>query len=462
MDQLTSISNWVTIIPPVVLITCAILTKDVILSIVVGLITSMMIWAGGNPVYAFFRLSERASDVLTDGEYMRILAFLFILAGVIAMISKSGAVRAFGNIANKYVKTKRKSLFITYILGILIFIDDYFNALTVGAVMRPLTDKNNVSRSKLAFVINSTGGPICILIPISSFVVYAMSVINRSPGFSELNVSALNIFLHSVPYNFYAWLVLALVFAVIFFGKDFGIMKFAEKRAEMTNGKKLFSSNKYGKALGSAYTEEDKDSKKVYLIDMLLPLIVLVASAFAFFPIVGYMEAIGSNGITTFTQAFNSLTLVEAFDKTESSKVLFYTSLVTAGFTYAYYVLRKLISYKVASDVFVDGMSTTVVACLILTLAWVFSGIMKHDVQTGVYVSNLIQNSNFPNCFSSTSFVYFLCRDSFFYRFIMGYIWNHDSSSHPGNNRIKCSIRCTTRYFPTYDCSFNIKRCNIR
>ena len=397
MEQLTSVSNWVTIIPPLVLIIGAVVTRDVIFSIILGIVTSAMIWAGGNPVYAFFKLSERTSEVVSDGYYMRILIFLFLLAGVIGLISKSGAVKAFGNVIGRFVKTKRSSLFVTYVLGILIFIDDYFNALTVGAVMRPLTDKNKVSRSKLAFVINSTGGPICILIPISSFVVYAMSVINRSPGFAELNISALNVFMHSIPYNFYAILVLVLVFAVILFGKDYGVMKGAEKRAEETDGKVLYNSEKYGKPLGSAYTEkDDQNGKKVYLIDMFLPLAVLITCAFAFFPIVGYMEAIGTNGITTFTQAFNTLSLTEAFDKTDSSKVLFYTSLITAGFTYCYYILRKLISFKIASDVFVDGMMTTIVACLILVLAWIFSGMMKGDVQTGVFVSNLIQNSNFP------------------------------------------------------------------
>ena len=232
MEQLTSVSNWVTIIPPLVLIVSAVVTRDVIFSIIFGIVTSAMIWAQGNPVYAFFKLSERSSEVLSDAYYMRILVFLFLLAGVIGLISKSGAVKAFGNVIGRFVKTKRSSLFVTYVLGILIFIDDYFNALTVGAVMRPLTDKNKVSRSKLAFVINSTGGPICILIPISSFVVYAMSVINRSPGFAELNISALNVFLHSIPYNFYAILVLVLVFTVILFGKDYGIMKKSRKTGE--------------------------------------------------------------------------------------------------------------------------------------------------------------------------------------------------------------------------------------
>ena len=136
--------------------------------------------------------------------------------------------------------------------------------------------------------------------------------------------------------------------------------------------------------------------KKFILIDMFLPLGVLVISAFAFFPIVGYMEAVGTNGITSIQQSFHTLSLTEAFDKTDSSKVLFYTSLITAGFTYCYYVFRKLISFKIASDVFVNGMMTTVVACLILVLAWIFSAMMKADVQTGVFVSDLIKNSNFP------------------------------------------------------------------
>ena len=204
MENLSAISDWVTIIPPLVLIICAITTRDVIVSIIIGIVTSAMIFARGNVIYAFFKLSERSSEVLSDAYHMRILVLLFQLAGVIGLISKSGAVKAFGNSISKLVKTKRSSLFVTYVLGVLIFIDDYFNALTVGAIMRPITDKNKISRSKLAFVINSTGGPICILIPISSFVVYAMSVINRSPGFSELGISSLNVFLNSIPYNFYA------------------------------------------------------------------------------------------------------------------------------------------------------------------------------------------------------------------------------------------------------------------
>ena len=401
MEHLSSVCGWVSILPPLVIIVCAVCTRDVIFSIILGIVTSALIFARGNVVYAFFKLSERASEVLSDAYYMRILVFLFLLAGVIGLISKSGAVRAFGNAIGRVVKTKRTSLLATYILGVLIFIDDYFNALTVGAIMRPLTDKNKVSRSKLAFVINSTGGPICILLPVSSFVVYAMSVINRSPGFKALDISALNVFIHSIPYNFYAILVLVLVFAVIILGKDYGIMNFAEKRAELTDGKKLYNSAKYGKPLGSAYSnDENVKHKKVYLFDMFLPMGVLIVSAFIFFPVVGYMESVVKiAGINSFSEAVSRLSLTEAFDMTDSSKVLFYTAIITSGFTYCYYVLRGLISFKIASDVFVEGMMTTVIACLILVLAWIFSGFMRSDVQTGVFVSNLIKNMNFPIVF---------------------------------------------------------------
>ena len=395
MEQFASVSNWLTILPPIILIILAVITRDVIFSITFGICVSALIFTRFDIIAAFFHSTETATEVLTSSYNVRVIAFLLIISGVVGLISKSGSAKAFSNAVGKFVKTKRRSLLITYILGFIIFTDSYFNALTIGTVMRPLTDKNNVARAKLAYVINSTGGPVCVLVPLSSFIVYAMSQINLSPGFSELNMSSLSVFLHSIPYNFYALLSLSLVLAIIICGKDFGLMKYSQKRADITGGKKLYWT-KFGEPLGTDYKKLEFSKRKVYLIDMFLPILILIITAFSLFPIVGYMEIMEAQGITTFTQSISMYSIGEAFDKTDSSKVLFYSSIITATSTYCYYLLRKLIIFKDASTAFLDGTKTALTACVVLILAWIFSAMMKTDVQTGAYVSNLITEMNFP------------------------------------------------------------------
>jgi tetracycline resistance efflux pump len=395
MEHFSSISNWVTIVPPILLIFCAIITKDVIFSIFFGIFSSALIFTRGNIPEAFLYVCNRIVDVLKDPFNIRILLFLLLLAGVIGLISKSGCVKAFERTVNKHVKSKRSALIITYILGLLIFVDDYFNALTVGTVMRPITDKKQVSRAKLAFIINTTAAPVCVLIPLSSWVVYVISQIQRSTGFNELNISAFGLFMDSIPYNFYAILVLFMALAIIIIGKDFGLMKKSEERAVNSNGEKLYN-EKYGKPLGVSYSNNINEKKAVYLIDMLLPISILVILAFTFFPLVGYMEVVGVNGISSLEESFASMTILQAFDKTDAAKALFYTGFLTAIISYIYFVSRKLIAFREASNAFIEGMNSTLIACFILMLSWTFAIIMKHDIQTGTFLSNVIKNSNFP------------------------------------------------------------------
>ncbi|MDI9456080.1 MAG: Na+/H+ antiporter NhaC family protein, partial [Spirochaetota bacterium] len=195
---MTSFGIW-GLIPPVLTITLAFITKDVIASLFLGILSGTLIVAGGNPIIAVISLTDMLADSLNDGWNIRILLFCALLGGLVGMLSRTGATHAFGRWAARKLHTAKSSLVVTWFFGLAIFIDDYFNSLAVGTVMRPITDKNGVSRAQLAYVLDSTAAPVCILVPISSWVITVMSIVKSSEGFGVLGVSEFSFFLRSVP-----------------------------------------------------------------------------------------------------------------------------------------------------------------------------------------------------------------------------------------------------------------------
>ena len=192
------------LVPPILVVVLAIWTKDVIISLFLGILSGTLIVAGGNPFQALVALTDLIASMLADGWNIRIILFCMLLGALVGMWNKTGAALAFGKWAATKVKSRSGVLVFTWIFGILIFIDDYFNSLTIGACMKPVCDEKKISRAKLAYILDSTAAPVCILAPISSWVITVMSYTKSAEGFDKLGIGEFEYFIRAIPYNLYA------------------------------------------------------------------------------------------------------------------------------------------------------------------------------------------------------------------------------------------------------------------
>ena len=385
------------LIPPVLTITLAFITKDVIVSLFLGIISGALIAAGGNPIVAILNLTDLMADVLSDGWNIRIFLFCALLGGLVGMLSRTGSANAFGLWARKKINSPKTSLLLAWLCGIIIFIDDYFNSLAVGTVMRPIADKNKVSRAKLAWVLDSTAAPVCILVPISSWVITVMSIVKGSEGFESFGMSEFAFFIKAVPYNIYAILTLIMVLTIIFTNRDFGPMKKSQKLAEQG---KLFN-EAYGDAPGEVEIVTSGRAKNAKMFDMLLPIIVLIISALIMFPFTTYLLTVDGETITSVSQAAASMSLGDAFNNTDASMALWYAVIITVAFTYIYYICRGLFKIKDASEALINGIKSMVPALVILVMAWSIGTIIKSSPADGglglaSFLSEVVVGGGFP------------------------------------------------------------------
>ena len=382
------------IIPPLLTIALAFITKDVIVSLFVGILSGTLIVAGGNPCIALMQLSDTLASSLADGWNIRIFLFCALLGGLVGLLSKTGAAHAFGSWASSKLKTGKGALFMSFIFGIIIFIDDYFNSLTVGTIMRPISDSTKVSRAKLSYILDSTAAPVCIIAPVSSWVVTVMSIVKGAEGFESLNMTPFEFFIRSIPYNLYALGALLLVLVIIFTGKDFGPMKESEENAK--NGM-LFNEVKYGSAAGEVPGIENTKAKP---FDMLFPIVVLILTSLIFFPVTTWMASVGEE-YESFSLAAKSISLSDAFKDTDASVALFYSIIFTVFATYIYYLSRRLLKLSEAGEALRDGIRSMVPALIILSMAWTIGTIIKSSPEEGglglgIYLSELVVKGNFP------------------------------------------------------------------
>ena len=241
--------GWLSILPPMIAIILALITKEVLFSLIAGVLSGTIIYSiasGMNPIVGPV---STVFDVMIQKADMNIIIFCFLLGGLVYLINASGGAQAYGKWASKIIRTKRSSLLLTSLLGCLIFLDDYFNCLTVGTVMKPITDRHHVSRAKLAYIIDATAAPVCIIAPISSWAAAVNSYVPKDAG-----ITGFQLFLRTIPYNLYAILTLVMVFFVIIAGFDFGLMKKHEENAARGD---LFTSGggefEKGKEIGRAH-----------------------------------------------------------------------------------------------------------------------------------------------------------------------------------------------------------------
>ena len=389
------------IIPPALTIILAFVTKDVIVSLFLGILSGTLIVAGGNPGIALIRLTDLLAGCLADGWNIRIFLFCALLGGLVGMLTKTGAAGSFGRWASSKLKSGTGSQMMAFIFGIIIFIDDYFNSLTVGTVMRPVFDKTKESRAKLAYILDSTAAPVCILAPISSWVVTVMSIVRDASGFRDasgnylLGINEFQFFIKAIPYNLYAITTLIMVFSIIIFKRDFGPMKESELRAAKGQ---LYNEEKYGPVSGNVPEAEESRAKP---FDMLFPIIVLVVTAVGFFPLTTWLGAIDGKTITTLGQAAASMSIGDAFNNTDSSKALMYAIIVTILITYIYYLARRLMNLSESGEALRDGIKSMVPALIILTMAWSIGTIIKSPkseggLGLGYFLSQAVSGGGFP------------------------------------------------------------------
>ncbi len=338
--------------PPVVAICLALLTKEVYSSLFVGILVGGLLATGFNPIHTVDTIVSDGMISAVSGS-AGIFAFLVILGVIVALLNKAGGSQAFGRWASTHVKGKFGAAIATFLFGVLIFIDDYFNCLTVGAVMRPVTDKANISRSKLAYLIDATAAPICMIAPISS---WAAAVASYAP-----DGEGIALFCKAIPYNFYSLLTFVFIFALAAMKFDYGPMKLHELNAE--NGD-LFTVSRDG-----MHNDENElpATEKGRVIDLVLPIVFLIGiCVFALF-YVG--RCMGEEWVFASANYDNSLGFVDAFSNTDATVGLPWGGLIALIAIIVYLVARRLVTVKEAMACIPKGFIAMVPAILILTMA---------------------------------------------------------------------------------------------
>ena len=330
------------LLPPVIAIALALITKEVYSSLFVGILVGGLLYSNfgfeGTVLHVF---SDGIVSVLSDSYNVGILVFLVILGTLVCLMNKAGGSAAFGRWAQTRIKSRVGAQLATVALGCLIFIDDYFNCLTVGSVMRPVTDKHRVSRAKLAYLIDATAAPVCIIAPISS---WAAAV----AGFAEEG-QGLNLFIRAIPFNFYALLTVVMMVGMALMKVEFGTMAVFEENA-MENGDLFSGPNPY------ASLDEEVDETHGRVIDLVLPIVVLVACC-----VIGMIYSGGF---------FSGAGFVEAFSDSDASVGLMLGSAFALVFTFVYYLIRRAMSFRDMMGCIPEGFKAMVPAILILTFAW--------------------------------------------------------------------------------------------
>ena len=330
------------LVPPIIAIALALITKEVYSSLFIGILAGGLLYSNfsfeGTVLHVF---EDGIVSVLSDGYNVGILAFLVILGTLVCLMNKAGGSAAFGRWAQQHIKSRVGAQLATIVLGILIFIDDYFNCLTVGSVMRPVTDKHRVSRAKLAYIIDATAAPVCIIAPISS---WAAAV----AGFAE-DGQGLNLFIRAIPFNFYAILTIVMMVGMALMKTEFGLMKKFEDNARETGD--LFSGpNPY------AMMDEEMEEDKGRVLDLVLPIVVLVICC-----VIGMIYSGGF---------FSGASFVDAFSGSDASVGLLLGSAFALVFTVVYYMARRAMSFREMMGCIPEGFKAMVPAILILTFAW--------------------------------------------------------------------------------------------
>ena len=366
-EEVGGYATILSLLPPVIAIALALITKEVYVSLFVGILSGALMYSNWN----IWGMVTNTTDVMigkvSDSWNVGILIFLVLLGMMVSLINKAGGSAAYGRWASQHIKSRTGAIISTAFLGMLIFIDDYFNCLTVGSVMKPVTDKHNVSRAKLSYIIDATAAPVCIIAPISSWAAAVSSVAPEGQG--------LTLFIQSIPYNLYALLTLACVIIMAVMKLDFGPMKLHEDNALKGD---LFTTA--ARPYAEAAAEENGRGK---VIDLVLPIVALILSCVVTMIYTGgFFDAEGGS----------YMNFVDAFGNSDASVGLVLGAFIAMAFTLVLYFPRKVITFKQFTDSFAEGFKAMVPAILILTFAWTLSGVTSQMGAT-VFVAEFVRTS---------------------------------------------------------------------
>lgn len=353
------------LLPPLIAIGLALLTKEVYSSLFIGIIAGALLVENGNPVNAFTTMvGDGFIASLSDSWNVGILMFLVILGIIVSVINRAGGSKSYGEWASKKISTRKGAMGATFGLGVLIFIDDYFNCLTVGSVMRPVTDNHNISRAKLAYIIDATAAPICMIAPISSWAAAVTGVVEGYNG--------LELFVKAIPYNFYSLLTIVMILFIIIRDLDYGPMRKYERNAVLNND--VFTDSK------TPFEDDIQEvvSDKGGVIDLVLPIAILIA-----FSVIGMIYTGGF---------FSGESFINAFANSDASLGLAMGSLISLIVTFGWIVARRILSFSEFMECIVQGFNAMVPPILILTFAWTLSS-MTGSLGAAPFVANIVEGS---------------------------------------------------------------------
>ena len=368
--QCKTYATILSLLPPVIAIGLALITKEVYTSLLAGIITGGLLYSNFNLELGINTMlfNENGGMIakLSDSGNAGILVFLVMLGILVSLLNKAGGSAAFGKWASKHIKTRIGAQLSVMVLGILIFVDDYFNCLTVGSVLRPVTDRHKVSRAKLSYIIDATAAPVCIIAPISSWAAAVTSSVPEDAG-----INGFAVFIQTIPYNLYALLTLVMVLGVTILRVDFGPMKRHEMNAIAGD---LFTTP------GRPYEDNEEEILKenAHVLDLILPVVVLIISC-----IIAMVYTCGF---------FSGTSFVDAFANSSASVGLVLGGAVTLVFTFIYFMLRDTLSFREFTECIPEGFKSMIAPILILTMAWTLSG-MTNLLGAKVYVADLVSSS---------------------------------------------------------------------
>ena len=354
------------LVPPIVAIALALITKEVYSSLFVGILIGGLLYAGGNPEGTVLHVfSDGIVSVLSDSYNVGILIFLVILGSIVAMMNKAGGSAAFGRWASSKIKTPAGAQLATIALGVLIFIDDYFNCLTVGSVMRPVTDKQNVSRAKLAYLIDATAAPVCIIAPISSWAAAVAGFVEGEDGFS--------LFIRAIPYNYYALLTIVMMVGMVLMHEEYGPMALHEANARKGD---LFTTGNH------PYEAMDEEAAAAgdngHVMDLVIPIFSLIICC-----VIGMIYTGGF---------FEGTDFVTAFSQSDASVGLALGGFFGLVITVVLYLIRRVMKFRDLMACLPEGFKAMVPAILILTFAWSLKA-MTDSLGAKEYVAALVKAS---------------------------------------------------------------------
>ena len=380
--------GWMSLLPPLIAIALSLITKQVILSLFLGIFVGATMLNGWNPFYGFLRtLDNFILGSAADSWNGAILIFTLTIGGMVSVVGKMGGTKAIAEALAKKAKTPRSAQIATWFLGIVIFFDDYANTLIVGPTMRPLTDKLKVSREKLSYIVDSTAAPVVGMALVSTWVGYEIGLIKTAYETIGIEANIYEVFIKTIPYRFYSIFALVLVFVIALLRKDYGPMYEAEKRARLTG--KVLNDNAKPMSGDELTQVELKEGLKLKVSNAVIPIATLIIVSFIGLWYNGYNAAV-ADGLTI--NAFNWEGIRESFGYADASVVLIWGAVTASIVAIVMAISQKILTLGEALDTWVDGVKSLVITAIILVLAWSI-GSVTGEIGTADFLVGIVSES---------------------------------------------------------------------